>query len=131
MFGKHWLFCMKKNRLIFYSVIGVIHLLVFLFSLYMDSQKNNLQFLVDLQGVIWLLKYAMFALLVLFVTNFILHLRDNKRHKRENVQLIQELNTLKAKVYDLQEAKKVSEANPPKPVSWRTLSGCDANIIRK
>lgn len=107
---------MKKNRLIFYSVIGAIHLLVFLFSLYMDSQKNNLQFLVDLQSMIWMLKYAMFILLVLFVTNFILHLRDNKRHKRENVQLIQELNVLKAKLYDLQETKKTSEPNPPKPV---------------
>ena len=108
---------MKKNRLIFYSVIGVIHLLVFLFTLYMDSQKDNLQFLVNLQKVIWMLKYAMFILLVLFITNFILHLRDNKRHQRENVQLIQELNTLKAKLYDLQETgKKTSEPNPPKPV---------------
>lgn len=97
---------MKKNRLIFYSIIGVLHLLVFLFTIYMDSQKDNLQFLVDLQKVIWLMKYAMFILLVLFLTNFILHLRDNKRHQRENVQLIQELNTLKAKVYDLQEASK-------------------------
>ncbi len=63
------------------------------------------------------MKYAMFVLLVLFVTNFILHLRDNKRHKRENVHLIQEMNTLKAKLYDLQETgKKTSEPNPPKPV---------------
>lgn len=116
MFGKYWLYCMKKNRLIFYSVIGAIHLLVFVFSLYMDSQKDNLQFLINLSKIIWLLKYAMFALLVLFVTNFILHMRDNKRHKRENVQLIQELNTLKARLYDLQETKKTSEPNPPKPV---------------
>lgn len=115
MFGKYWLYCMKKNRLIFYSVIGVLHLFIFLFSLYMDGQKNNLKFLVDLQGMIWLLKYAMFVLLVLFITNFILHLRDNKRHKRENVQLIQELNVLKAKLYDLQESKKTSESNPPNP----------------
>lgn len=107
---------MKKNRLIFYSVIGGLHLFIFLFTLYMDSQRDNLQFLVDLQKVIWLLKYAMFILLVLFVTNFILHLRDNKRHQRENVQLIQELNILKARLYDLQESeKKASEPNPPKP----------------
>lgn len=108
---------MKKNRLIFYSIIGVLHLLVFLFTLYMDSKKDDLQFLINLSKIIWLLKYVMFILLVLFVTNFILHLRDNKRHKRENVQLIQELNTLKAKLYDLQESgKKASEPNPPKQV---------------
>jgi hypothetical protein len=83
----------------------------------MDSQRDNLQFLVDLQKVIWLLKYAMFVLLALFVTNIILHVRDNKRHQRENVQLIQELNTLKAKLYDLQESgKKAPEPNPTKSV---------------
>jgi hypothetical protein len=55
--------------------------------------------------------------LVLFVTNIILHLRDNKRHQRENVQLILELNTLKAKLYDLQESgKKTSEPNSTKSV---------------
>lgn len=97
---------MKKNRLIFYSIIGVLHLLIFFFTLYMDSKKDDLQFLINLSKIIWLLKYAMFVLLVLFVTNFILHLRDNKRHTRENVQLIQELNTVKARLYDLQEDKR-------------------------
>lgn len=108
---------MKKNRLIFYSIIGLLHLLVFLFTIYMDGKKDDLQFLLNLSKVIGLMKYAMFILLVLFVTNFVLHLRDNKRHKRENVQLIQEMNILKAKLYDLQESgKKTSEPNPPKPV---------------
>jgi hypothetical protein len=108
---------MKKNRLIFYAAIGGLHLFIFLFTLYMDSQRDNLQFLVDLQKVIWLLKYAVLMLMVLFVTNIILHLRDNKRHQRENIQLIQELNTLKAKLYDLQESgKKTPEPNPTKPV---------------
>ena len=108
---------MKRNRLIFYSIIGGLHLFIFLFTLYMDSQRDNLQFLVDLQKIIWLLKYAMLVLLILFVTNIILHMRDNRRHQRENVQLIQELNTLKAKLYDYQESgKKTSEPNPTKPV---------------
>lgn len=107
---------MKRNRLIFYTVIGGLHLFIFLFTLYMDSQRDNLQFLVNLQKIIWLLKYAVFVLMVLFVTNIVLHVRDNKRHQRENSQLIQELQTLKAKLYDLQEAKKTSEPNPPKPV---------------
>jgi hypothetical protein len=111
---------MKRNRLIFYSVIGVLHLFLFLFSLYMDSQRNNIQFLFNLQGGIGLLKYCTAVLLILFATNIILHLRDNKRHTRENAQLIQELNMLKAKLYDIQEtsketSKKTSEPNPPRP----------------
>lgn len=118
MFGDYWRHPMKRNRLIFYSVIGALHLLIFLFTLYMDSQRDNLQFLVDLQKIIWLLKYAMFVLMTLFITNFILHLRDNKRHLRENVQLIEEMNKLKARLYDLQESgKQTSEENPAKPVA--------------
>jgi hypothetical protein len=108
---------MKRNRLIFYAIIGGVHLLIFLFTLLMNSKKDDLQFLINLSKIIWLLPWAMFVLLVLFVTNIILHLRDNKRHQRENVQLILELNTLKAKLYDLQEAgKKTSEPNPTKSV---------------
>lgn len=106
---------MKKNRLIFYAVIGALHLFLLLFSFYMDSQQNNLEFLIRLQGVIWLLKYCTFILVVLFVTNIILHVRDNRRYVRENQGLIQELNTLKAKLYDLQEGKKTSEPNLPTP----------------
>jgi hypothetical protein len=101
---------MKQNRLIFYSVFGVLHLFIFLFSIYMDSQKNNFQFLIEMQGRIWLLKYCSFVLLILFATNVILHVRDNRRNNREKVQLTGELNNLKAKLYDLQEvAKKMPE----------------------
>lgn len=108
---------MKRNRLIFYTIIGALHLFIFLFTLYMNSKKDDLQFLINLSKIIWLLPWAMFILLVLFITNIILHVRDNRRHQRENVQLIQEMNTLKAKLYDLQESgKKASEPNPPKPV---------------
>ena len=108
---------MKKNRLIFYAIIGGVHLLIFFFTLYMNSKKDDLQFLINLSKIIWLLPWAMFMLLVLFVTNIILHVRDNKRHQRENVQLIQEMNTLKAKLYDFQESgKKTPEPNPTKSV---------------
>lgn len=76
----------------------------------MDSQKDNFTFLINMQGKIWMLKYCSFVLLILFATNIILHLRDNKRNTREKAQLITELNNLKAKLYDLQEgAKKVTD----------------------
>lgn len=99
---------MKKNRLIFYSVFGILHLFIFLFSLYMDSQKENFQFLIQMQGRIWMLKYGSFILLLLFAMNVILHYRDNRRNEREKSALIKEMNDLKAKMYDLQEAAKKS-----------------------
>lgn len=108
-------FMMKKNRLIFYTVFGVLHLFIFLFSLYMDSQKENFQFLIQMQGRIWMLKYGSLILLFMFATNVILHYRDNRRNTAEKEQLATELNTLKAKLYDLNEASKPSSgSNPPK-----------------
>ena len=77
----------------------------------MDSQQENLQFLLQMQGKIWMLKYCSFILLILFAINIILHVRDNKRNTREKDQLTHELNTLKAKLYDLQEVKKSSGQN--------------------
>lgn len=102
---------MKKNRLIFYSVFGALHLFIFLFSLYMDGQKENFQFLIQMQGKIWMLKYGSLILLFLMVANVILHYRDNRRNHREKDELTTELNNLKAKLYDLQEQAK----NKPLP----------------
>ena len=53
-----------------------------------------------------MLKYCSFILLILFATNVILHFRDNRRNVREKAQLTQELDTLKARLFDLQEGKK-------------------------
>jgi hypothetical protein len=72
----------------------------------MDSQKDNFQFLIQMQGKIGLLKYCSFVLFILFVTNVVLHVRDNKRHTKEIDKLNLDLNTLKAKLFDQQEAKK-------------------------
>ena len=70
----------------------------------MDSQKENFQFLFQLQGKIWMLKYCSFVLLILMIVNVVLHYRDNRRNRREKDQLNQELDTLKARLFDLQEA---------------------------
>lgn len=103
---------MKRNRLIFYGVFGALHLFIFLFSLYMDSQRNNIEFLLALQGKIGLLKYASFLLLILFATNVVLHYRDNRRNVREKEKMTHELNVLKAKVYDLQQGAKPGTQQP-------------------
>lgn len=108
---------MKKNRLIFYSVFGALHLFIFFATLYIEYiGKNDLNQLFKLYGNIWMLKYGSFLLLLLMAANVILHYRDNRRNEREKDQLNQELNTLKAKLYDLQEGAKKTPApeNPSK-----------------
>ena len=100
---------MKKNRLIIYSVFGVLLLFIFFFSLYMDSESENISLLLKLQGKIWLLKYCSIVLLVLFITNIVLHVRDNRRHKKLNDEQVKEITDLKAKLYD----KGISKSTPP------------------
>jgi protein subunit release factor A len=81
----------------------------------MDGQKENFQFLLEMQGRIWMLKYGSLILLILMATNVVLHYRDNRRHLKEKEQLMHELNVLKAKVYDFQEAgKSKSSTQAPK-----------------
>jgi hypothetical protein len=72
----------------------------------MDSQRDNFQFLIQMQGKISLLKYCSLFLLVMFATNVILHLRDNKRHTKEIDKLNADLVSLKAKLYDQNEGGK-------------------------
>ncbi len=103
---------MKKNRLIFYLVFGALHVFIFLFTIYMDSKKNDFEFLIQLQGKIWMLKYCSFVLLLMMIGNVILHYRDNRRNEKEKQQMNHEINTLKAKVYDFQEAAKTVKQNP-------------------
>ena len=104
---------MKRNRLIFYSIFAALHLFIFFFSVYTDSQKDNLQYLLSLQSKIWMLKYGSLILLVLMITNIVLHYRDLRRTSKEKEQLILELNILKAKVYDFQEAAKTKPSSNP------------------
>jgi hypothetical protein len=98
---------MKRNRLIFYSIFGALHLFILLFSIYMDGKRDDFQFLIQMQSRIWMLKYCSLGIVVLFATSIILHVRDNRRHTKEIDKLNLDLNTLKAKLYDQQEGKKV------------------------
>jgi hypothetical protein len=97
---------MKKNRIIFYAVFALFHLFIFVFSLYMDSQKDNLQFLLSMQKKIWMLKYGSFIGLILLLVDVIWLSRENKQHEREQLALQNEMTALKAKLFDLQEAAK-------------------------
>ena len=103
---------MSSKRLIFYAVFGVFHLFLLVFSIYVDAQKEDFSFLTKLLSWISVTKYgAMFGLLLLLIDigwTYTL----NKKNDFEKTSLTNELTTLKAKLFDLQEgAKKAAE--PP------------------
>ena len=99
---------MKKPRLVFYIIFSAFHLFLFLFTLYIDSQKQNIQFLLSLQSKIWLLKYGSFLGIVLIATELIWDRKVNRTFIKEKDQLNHELNSLKAKLFDLQESEKAA-----------------------
>src|SRR5690606_22086643 len=107
---------MKNNRVIFYIFFAGLHLCLFFFSLYVDSRKEDVQFLIDLQSRIGLLKYGSFLGLFLLTINIIWDWRKAKRHEKEPDHLNHELNSLKAKLFDLQEESRKTESRPsPEP----------------
>jgi hypothetical protein len=76
----------------------------------MDSQKENFQFLINMQKRIWMLKYGSLVLLGMFIFNIILHIRDVRRHRKEREAMDKEVNTLKAKMFDIQESSRASQS---------------------
>lgn len=94
---------MKRNRLIFYSVFAVFHICAFIFTAIIDNNTSLLFKMV--QYVPWF-KYATLFGLILLVVDFMWALRINKETTKEKDALSHELNTLKAKLFDLQEAAK-------------------------
>jgi len=99
---------MNKRRIIFFTIFGVYHLIVFIFSSYIDVQKSDLGVLTSLYKYIFLFKYGAFLGIALFLIDFIWTWREIKHVSRESDSLKFEINNLKAKVYDLQEEAKAS-----------------------
>lgn len=111
MFVNRYDLYMKTNRLIFYSVFGVLLLLILGFSLYVDRNsfkgtELNIGFLFGLVDYIWIPKYCSITLLIMFATNIVLHVRDNNRNKRLHEAQQREITELKAKLYDKAQAQK-------------------------
>jgi cell shape-determining protein MreC len=104
---------MKKNRLIFYAIFGAFHLILTIFSFYVDSQKSDFAFLTRMLGWISTLKWGAFLGLLLFITDIVWTMMERKELAKENTALNQEMNTLKAKLFDLQEDAKKRSQIPP------------------
>lgn len=103
---------MSNNRIIFYCIFAAFHLFLFFFSLYVDSQRENVQFLLTLQSKIWMLKYGSFLGLLLLAINFIWDWRNTRAHRKEKDHLNHEINVLKAKLFDIQEEQRKTDYRP-------------------
>ncbi len=98
---------MNQKRLIFYSIFAAYQLCAFIFTLVMESDTG---FLFQLVTYIKWFKYGTFIGLLLVAIDFVWWWREGKGTQKEQDALRHENNTLKAKVYDMQEAAKEQAA---------------------
>lgn len=94
---------MKKNRLIFYALFAAFHLFAFIFTVMLDANTSMLFSMVKYVPVF---KYGTLLGLLLIVTDFIWSWKTGKDSEKEKAALEHELNMLKAKLFDHQEAAK-------------------------
>ena len=110
---------MKKNRLIFYAVFGGFHLFLVIFTFYIEAQRNDFAFLTRMLSWISVLKWGALLGLVLLITDVIWDFTIFRDSDKQKAALNHEIQTLKAKLFDIQEASKGAsqqQINPnPKP----------------
>ncbi len=102
---------MNKRRLIFFGIFGAYHLLAFIFTL---TIQYNTSMLFKLVGYISWFKYGTFLGFLLVLVDFIWWWREGKAAAEKEEASRLENNTLKAKVYDLQESSKAKPVINPK-----------------
>jgi hypothetical protein len=105
---------MKKNRLIFYTVFGAFHLFLVIFTIFVESNRNDFSFLTRMLKWMSVMKYGAFLGLVLLIADLVWAFMANREEQKEKAMLTNEINTLKAKLFDLQEA---ARQNPPRPAN--------------
>jgi hypothetical protein len=106
---------MKKNRLIFYAVFGAFHLFLVFFAFYVEANKNDFGFLTQILKMVTLMKWGAMFGLILLISDVVWSFMTSRELEKEKALLSQENNTLKAKLFDLQEAAKTPPARPSNP----------------
>lgn len=97
---------MNKNRTIFYLVFAIFHVCAFIFTLLIQ----DFDFIMKMTKYLSWFKFFTFFGLAMIVADVVWSLIVNRESQKEKAALTHELNTLKAKLFDLQETAKASEA---------------------
>jgi hypothetical protein len=101
---------MSRRRLIFYSIFGGFHLISFIFTLVLEYGDPSQLF--GLIKYIGTFKYITFLGVAMITTDFVWVWLDNRNAQQKEEAMRLENNTLKAKVYDMQEAGKPKVDTP-------------------
>ena len=105
---------MKKSRIIFYLIFALFHIGAFIFTLALAKDSG---FVMRMFSWVPYFKWVTLAGVVLVVIDFIWAWAVVKERQREKEALANEVNTLKAKLFDIQEdlSKTASAQRPITP----------------
>lgn len=105
---------MKKSRLIFYLVFALFHIVAFIFTVALGKDSG---FLMSMFTWVPYFKWVTLLGVFLVIIDFSWALVVNKDRQREKDALQHEVNTLKAKLFDMQEdaSKRTSAEKPTIP----------------
>lgn len=91
---------MKKSRIIFYLIFALFHIGAFIFTVALARDSG---FLMSMFSWVPYFKWVTLAGVVLLVIDIIWSWASAKEGRREKEALAHEVNTLKAKLFDMQE----------------------------
>jgi len=94
---------MNKRRLILFVILGIFHLVVVFVTFYIDSNKDDFNFLLGVLKWMPVMKFGAIGGLLLVIIDVTWSWIVNRDSQKEKSALTHELNTLKAKLFDLQE----------------------------
>ncbi|MCU0368611.1 MAG: hypothetical protein MUF39_07250 [Cyclobacteriaceae bacterium] len=103
---------MNKRRRIFFIIFGVYHVIVLALISYIQLQKNDLNILLGLYSKISLMWFGSLLGVILFLIDFIWSWIETKSAEKNQGIMRHENNTLKAKIYDMQQTAKGEETLP-------------------
>lgn len=104
---------MKKNRLIFYLIFALFHIGAFIFTVALGKDSS---FLMSMFSWVPYFKWVTLLGVVLVIIDFAWASMALRENNKEKVALSHEVNTLKAKLFDLQEQITKGSA-PQRPVN--------------
>lgn len=104
---------MNQRRRIFFAIFGIYHLSLFVFTYYLEINKNDWGFLSDLFSGISYYKWGALLGLFMVIIDFIWNWIETRNAGIEKEAMRHENNTLKAKVYDLQQPTSQSIKESP------------------
>ena len=95
---------MKRPKSIFYFIYFLFHIGLLLASIYVNYKSEDFEFLLKLREKMDIMIYVAVVGLLLFFIDIILISMAVRTYNKEKEKLEREVNSLKAKMFDLQEA---------------------------